>query len=91
MVGMVGDRFSLAIPGIFMVCSEWWAFELISLLSGYFILGLPISIFTAFKLGYGLQDLWFGETVCSIAICIILIIVMWRADWQRQLEECKNK
>ncbi|CAG8566624.1 13970_t:CDS:2 [Dentiscutata erythropus] len=26
---------SYMIPGILMVCSEWWAFELISLLSGY--------------------------------------------------------
>ncbi|CAG8794300.1 17037_t:CDS:1, partial [Racocetra persica] len=29
---------------------------------GYFILGLPIGLLTAFKLGYGLQGLWFGST-----------------------------
>ncbi|CAG8537819.1 26319_t:CDS:2, partial [Racocetra persica] len=26
---------TLAIPGVLMVCSEWWSFEFISLLSGY--------------------------------------------------------
>ncbi|CAG8702985.1 23710_t:CDS:2 [Dentiscutata erythropus] len=28
---------------------------------GYFFVGIPISILTAFYLGYGLQGLWFGD------------------------------
>ncbi|CAG8453213.1 5635_t:CDS:2 [Paraglomus occultum] len=31
-----GEVVMLAVPGIFMICSEWWAFELIALAAGYF-------------------------------------------------------
>ncbi|CAG8728430.1 10805_t:CDS:2, partial [Dentiscutata heterogama] len=31
----------------------------------YFLVGIPICIFAAFKLGYGLRGLWIGEMTCS--------------------------
>ncbi|RIB10287.1 mate-domain-containing protein [Gigaspora rosea] len=58
---------------------------------GYVVLGLPVSIFTAFILRYGLLGLWFGSTASSIIVCIILLIILWRTDWQQQLEECKKR
>ncbi|CAG8750866.1 21747_t:CDS:1 [Dentiscutata erythropus] len=56
----------------------------------YFFVGIPIGILAAFKLGYGLRGLWIGEMTCSFIVCIILII-MCRTDWQRQLEKCKRR
>ncbi|CAG8540497.1 15256_t:CDS:2, partial [Racocetra fulgida] len=58
---------------------------------GYFIIGVPIGILVAFNLGFGLQGLWIGSMTSSFTICIILNIIIWRTDWQRQLEKCKER
>ncbi|CAG8457657.1 15690_t:CDS:2 [Cetraspora pellucida] len=58
---------------------------------GYFFVGIPIGILAAFKFKYGLRGLWIGEMTCSFMVCIILIIIVCRTDWQRQLEECKKR
>ncbi|CAG8783379.1 1643_t:CDS:2 [Cetraspora pellucida] len=58
---------------------------------GYFFVGIPIGILAAFKFKYGLRGLWIGEMICSFIVCIILIIIICRTDWQRQLEECKKR
>ena len=30
-----GSYFHLAIPSMLMLCAEWWAFEIITIMSGY--------------------------------------------------------
>ena len=47
----------------------------------YWILGIPLSIFTMFKLGYGLAGLWMGPTLACAVNYLIYYYYVSTADW----------
>ncbi|KAI3964973.1 hypothetical protein MKW92_051994 [Papaver armeniacum] len=52
----------------------------------YYLIGLPIGIFMGFKLDWGLEGLWIGIQIGMGLQTIVLIIMFWRADWEKEVQ-----
>eukprot|EP00842_Homolaphlyctis_polyrhiza_P006696 jgi/Hompol1/7027/HPOL_000292-RA len=51
-------------------------------LFGYYVLGLPIGIFSAFTLHMGIIGMWSGMTIALVLNSIAIGYLVWRTDWQ---------
>ncbi|RKO84704.1 mate-domain-containing protein, partial [Blyttiomyces helicus] len=58
-------------------------------LTGYYLLGIPISLFCAFRLNFGLFGLWLGLAVGLIFVSVIEIILIARMDWNQQAQRAR--
>ena len=57
----------------------------------YYVIAMPISMGTAFGLGWGLEGLWTGV---AIALGLVAGIEFWylsRTDWERSVEEARGR
>ncbi|XP_026440208.1 protein DETOXIFICATION 29-like isoform X3 [Papaver somniferum] len=57
----------------------------------YYLIGLPIGVFMAFKLNWGLEGLWVGTQIGMCLQTIVLIIMCWRADWDKEVQLSKDR
>ncbi|MCL7025210.1 hypothetical protein MKW94_000040 [Papaver nudicaule] len=57
----------------------------------YYIIGLPIGIFMGFKLDWGLKGLWGGLQIGIGLQTIILLIMCWRNDWDKEVQKSKDR
>lgn len=60
-------------------------------LTAYYLLGIPLSIFFAFKLQYGLHGLWIGLTGSLIYSSVLGTWVCLRTDWNAEVEKVRNR
>ncbi|KAI3940848.1 hypothetical protein MKW92_001497 [Papaver armeniacum] len=56
-----------------------------------YLIGLPIAIFMGFKLDWGLKGIWGGVQVGVGLQTIILLIMAWRTDWDKEIELSKER
>lgn len=57
----------------------------------YYGLALPISLYTSFKLGWGIRGLWAG---CACALAVISIVqtaAVLLADWEKVMSEARDR
>lgn len=61
-------------------------------LSCYYVVALPVSFWTTFRLGWGLPGLWFGVTISLIMVTFAEITFLMAANWQKSVKnaECRN-
>ncbi|MCL7037446.1 hypothetical protein MKW94_000754 [Papaver nudicaule] len=57
----------------------------------YYIIGLPIAYFMGFKLDWGLKGLWGGLQVGIGLQTIILLVMCWCNDWDRDVQLTKDR
>ncbi|KAI3836486.1 hypothetical protein MKW98_008247, partial [Papaver atlanticum] len=57
----------------------------------YYIIGLPIAYFMGFKLEWGLKGLWGGLQVGIGLQTIILLVMCWCNDWDKDVQLTKDR
>ncbi|KAL5601067.1 hypothetical protein BROUX41_005896 [Berkeleyomyces rouxiae] len=58
-------------------------------LVAYYVIGLPLSVFTAFGLGWRLYGMWFGLSVGLALVSVVEYIYLFRTDWHRAAREAE--
>ncbi|CAG8977440.1 hypothetical protein HYALB_00007772 [Hymenoscyphus albidus] len=58
---------------------------------GYYAIGLPCSIVTAFTLGWHLDGLWAGISIAMFIICVSQGFYVFILDWDKLVEEAKSR
>lgn len=57
------------------VCNFW----------GYFIVGLPLCAYLAFKADMGIHGLWWGVIAGACVQAVVLLTMLLRWDWQKEV------
>ncbi|KAL1901161.1 hypothetical protein Cpir12675_000650 [Ceratocystis pirilliformis] len=60
-------------------------------LIAYYIIGLPISFFTAFGLGWRLYGMWFGVSIGLALVSVVEYIYLFTTDWNRAAREAESR
>ncbi|KAL2917389.1 ethionine resistance protein [Polyrhizophydium stewartii] len=55
-------------------------------LAGYYIAGLPVGLYAGFRLGFGLEGIWFGLTVALVIVSATIGVLVVRTDWSKEVE-----
>jgi MATE family multidrug resistance protein len=58
---------------------------------GYYVVGLPCSIGSAFGLGWHLNGLWAGISAAMLLICILEGIYMYSLEWSSLVEDAEGR
>ena len=53
----------------------------------YYLIGLPFTIYISFKLELYTFGLWYGFLASVSLVCIFLIILILKTDWEAKIEE----
>jgi MATE family multidrug resistance protein len=67
------------------------AFGAWSQLFGCYVVGLPVSAFTAFHLDWRLKGLWTGIALAMVFICLVQGAYLWFVDWQRLVDDARHR
>ncbi|KAI3847272.1 hypothetical protein MKX03_023947 [Papaver bracteatum] len=57
----------------------------------YYLIGLPMGFLFGFKLDWGLRGLWIGTQIGVGLQTIVLLIMCWRADWDKEVQISKDR
>lgn len=57
----------------------------------YYVVAMPISMGTAFGLGWKLEGLWIGVAIALGLVAVIEAIFLSRTSWERSVEEARNR
>ncbi|KAL8824693.1 MAG: hypothetical protein Q9191_004884 [Dirinaria sp. TL-2023a] len=60
-------------------------------LFSYYAVAMPISMGTAFGLGWELQGLWSGVAIALALVAFIEATFLYRTSWERSVEEAKAR
>lgn len=60
-------------------------------LTSYYLFGVPLSIFTAFVLGWKLNGLWAGVAIALALVTVIELWFVYRTDWDRAVKEAQER
>lgn len=55
----------------------------------YYVVAMPISMGTAFKLDWGLWGLWTGVAIALGLVSVTEFVYLYFTDWQRSVEEAR--
>jgi len=57
----------------------------------YYAVAMPISMGTAFGLGWKLEGLWAGVAIALGLVTIIESLFLWGVSWERSVEDARNR
>lgn len=57
----------------------------------YYAIAMPISMGTAFGLGWKLEGLWAGVAIALGLVAIIEGVFLWSVDWERSVNDARNR
>eukprot|EP00268_Persea_americana_P029778 TRINITY_DN28792_c0_g1_i2.p1 TRINITY_DN28792_c0_g1~~TRINITY_DN28792_c0_g1_i2.p1 ORF type:complete len:149 (+),score=11.13 TRINITY_DN28792_c0_g1_i2:483-929(+) len=57
----------------------------------YYIVGLASSVLLAFKFNMGLEGIWTGLIAGISLQTIILVVITWRTDWEKEVELARER
>ena len=57
----------------------------------YYVVAVPLSMGTAFGLGWQLKGLWTGVAIALGLVVIIEGVFLWRTDWERSVEDARMR
>lgn len=57
----------------------------------YYVIAMPISMGTAFGLGWGLWGLWTGVAIALGLVAAIEFVYLYRTDWERSVLEAQER
>ena len=61
------------------------------MLFSYYGVAMPVSMGTAFGLGWELYGLWAGVALALGLVTVIEAFCLWRTSWERSVEEAKRR
>ena len=54
--------------------------------TSYFVCGIPLSYYCAFKMDFGIKGLWFGPLVSAILMTVLYHLIISCIDWPDLLQ-----
>ncbi|XP_031280362.1 protein DETOXIFICATION 21-like [Pistacia vera] len=54
-------------------------------LSCYYLVGLPVGVLLGYVAHFGVKGVWMGMLLGTFVQTIVLIIITWRTDWDKQV------
>ena len=60
-------------------------------LSCYYVVALPVSLFTTFGFHWGLRGLWVGVTLALVLVTFAESMFLITSDWQKSVEDAKPR
>ena len=57
----------------------------------YYAVAMPISMGTAFGLGWQLYGLWVGPAMALMLVALIEGVYLSRVDWERSVEDARSR
>ena len=57
----------------------------------YYCLAIPVSLYTSFKLGWGIRGLWAGCGVALGATALVQTVAVLVGNWEKIVEDAKNR
>lgn len=60
-------------------------------ISSYYIIGIPLGIYLAFKQDMKLSGLWIGLTVALVFTSVIGGMIVLRADWNYEVKKVMDR
>ena len=64
---------------------------MLPVISSYYIIGIPMGIYLAFRLDMRLWGLWIGLTAALVCTSTIGGLITLRADWDREVEKVMER
>ena len=58
-------------------------------LSSYYVVALPLSLWSSFVLHWGLKGLWAGVTVALVIVTLAELSFLMMADWKKSVEDAE--
>ncbi|MCL7038673.1 hypothetical protein MKW94_026759, partial [Papaver nudicaule] len=69
----------------------WQASIALVNIAAYYLIGLPIGFLLGVKFDWGLEGLWIGTQIGVGLQTIVLLIMCWRADWDKEVQSSKDR
>ncbi|KAK3393398.1 mate-domain-containing protein [Podospora didyma] len=60
-------------------------------LFSYYLVALPVSFATGWRLGWKLEGLWFGVTIGLVVVSSVELWYLHHADWQQAVDEAESR
>lgn len=57
----------------------------------YYVVAMPVSMGTAFGLGWGIAGLWTGVAIALALVFFIEIVFLSKTSWERSVEEARKR
>ena len=58
---------------------------------GYWVLGIPLALFSVFYMNWGIVGLWNGPTVAIIFNFIFYYLIVVNIDWEAVVVEAEQR
>ncbi|KAK9267340.1 hypothetical protein L1049_009764 [Liquidambar formosana] len=79
------------LSGVAVGCG-WQAFVAYVNVGCYYLVGIPLGALLGFKFDFGAKGIWSGMLLGGTCMqTIILIIVIYRTDWDKEVEKARNR
>ncbi|KAG6776851.1 hypothetical protein POTOM_016641 [Populus tomentosa] len=78
------------LSGVAVGCG-WQAFVAYVNVGCYYLLGIPLGVLLGFKFDLGAKGIWSGMLGGTLLQTIILLWVTLRTDWNKEVENAKNR
>ncbi|KAJ6925517.1 protein DETOXIFICATION 40-like [Populus alba x Populus x berolinensis] len=78
------------LSGVAVGCG-WQAFVAYVNVGCYYLLGVPLGVLLGFKFDLGAKGIWSGMLGGTLLQTIILLWVTLRTDWNKEVENAKNR
>ncbi|KAJ0759242.1 putative multi antimicrobial extrusion protein [Helianthus annuus] len=78
------------LSGVAVGCG-WQAFVAYVNVGCYYVVGVPLGAFLAFKFNLGVMGIWCGMIAGTALQTLILLWVTFRTDWDKEVEKSKNR
>ncbi|KAI5676868.1 hypothetical protein M9H77_07818 [Catharanthus roseus] len=89
-ITLVVNGFQPVLSGV-AVGSGWQAFVAYVNIGCYYFVGLPLGVLFAFYFNFGVKGLWSGMLAGGVAQALILMWVIFRANWEKEVEKASQK
>ncbi|KAL3622145.1 Protein DETOXIFICATION 34 [Castilleja foliolosa] len=60
-------------------------------LTCYYVIGLPIGFVLGYKTNLGVQGIWMGMIFGTFLQTVILLIIVWRTNWNEEVEQASER
>lgn len=67
------------------VGSGWQSIVAYVNVASYYLIGVPLGVVLGYLIGYQVKGIWIGMIVGTAIQTIVLIIITWRTDWDKQV------
>ncbi|GMI88781.1 hypothetical protein like AT1G33110 [Hibiscus trionum] len=60
-------------------------------IASYYLIGIPIGVVLGYIVGMGVKGVWVGMLVGTSVQTLILVIITWKTDWDRQVVLARSR